>query len=199
MFISGTKLKETTEVKYLGVIIDNKLNWKGHLESLHTKLTQSIGIIGKVGYFLPAQNLKSLFYSFFYSHVSYCITTWGSPDTKRLTKIDKLICKCINLINKFHNNNVTDKFDPLNINDIYKLELCKLVYKFVNGVMPESLTDLFKRPLSTNHITRRSSRSVCNIHHDQQIPLSCFMVHSSGIVNIVTNFQSLLSMGLHQA
>ena len=167
LFISGIKLEETTEAKYLGVIIDNKLNWKGHLEKLYIKLNQNAGILRKVGYFLPMQNMKSLFYSFIQAHASYCITSWGSPETKGIGRINKVISKCINFINKYDKHNTINKFNPLNVNDIYKLESCKLVHNFINGLIPESLSDLFKRPSITNRMTRRTSRSVCNIHLDQ--------------------------------
>ena len=43
--INNNILEEVNNYKYLGLIIDNKLNWKHHIDSLHTKLSRTIGIL----------------------------------------------------------------------------------------------------------------------------------------------------------
>jgi hypothetical protein len=45
----GTKLRMTNEVKYLGVILDKKLDWKAHLENWMRK---DLGIITELSYAL---------------------------------------------------------------------------------------------------------------------------------------------------
>ena len=40
--INGHKLKKVDKVKFLGVIIDDKLNWEAHIEHLKAKLYLSI-------------------------------------------------------------------------------------------------------------------------------------------------------------
>lgn len=43
--MSDTIIRPTSSVKYLGLIIDNKLSWKQHTEHIAKKLTGPIGII----------------------------------------------------------------------------------------------------------------------------------------------------------
>ena len=85
--ISGQSLKCFNETKYLGIIIDHKLNWKEHPKRRHTRIKQNTGILRKVGWFLPRKNLISLYSSLVHSHLTYCITSWGSPNTKGLNMI----------------------------------------------------------------------------------------------------------------
>eukprot|EP00111_Clytia_hemisphaerica_P003667 TCONS_00010498-protein len=79
--ISGQTLNHVNEAKYLGVIIDHKLSWREHLKRLHTRIKQNIGILHKVGWFLPRKNMISLFYALVNSHLTYGITSWDSPVT----------------------------------------------------------------------------------------------------------------------
>ena len=41
-------IKQVTEMKYLGVILDNKLNWHNHIQYVCAKLAKAAGIIYKV-------------------------------------------------------------------------------------------------------------------------------------------------------
>ena len=43
--INDENLKQETSSKYLGVLIDDKLNWKHHINQLNTKISKSIGIL----------------------------------------------------------------------------------------------------------------------------------------------------------
>ena len=169
--ISGQPLNCVNEAKYLGVIIDHKLSWKEHLKKLHTRIKQNIGILHKVGWFLPRKNLISLFYALVNSHLSYGITSWGSPDTNGLGKINECILKCKNHINKTCPPMEDDIiFNPLNINKLYELESCKLIHKFLNNHLPSSLNCLFQRSQTGNMIARKTSKNnVATIHSDQAL------------------------------
>jgi len=74
-------------VKYLGVIVDEKLNWSSHLKQIETKLAFASSVIYKTRNILPLNTLKFLYYSFAYTQLSYCVTAWGSATTSHLKPI----------------------------------------------------------------------------------------------------------------
>ena len=43
--INGESLKQETYSKYLGVLIDEQLNWKQHINQLNIKISKSIAIL----------------------------------------------------------------------------------------------------------------------------------------------------------
>ena len=43
--IEGQLIMEVHEMKFLGVIIDNKLSWKPHVRYICTKCAKGIGVI----------------------------------------------------------------------------------------------------------------------------------------------------------
>ena len=46
--IDGKKLIPSKFVKYLGILIDCHLKWKGHAMDLHPKLSRAIGMLCKI-------------------------------------------------------------------------------------------------------------------------------------------------------
>ena len=73
-----SKLFESQKIKYLGLILDNKLDWKGHIAELTKKLSRAIGLIHKMKGLCPISVLRSLYHSLFNSHLSYGLVVWGS-------------------------------------------------------------------------------------------------------------------------
>ena len=45
--IDGRKIDQVVKTKFLGVVIDNKLNWKEHVSLISGKISRSIGMIIK--------------------------------------------------------------------------------------------------------------------------------------------------------
>ena len=74
-------LKSVKSAKFLGVILDDKLTWKEHVEKLKVKLKRSFGMLCRGKNLLNPHGLKMLYYAQFYSHLSYCIVLWGSMIT----------------------------------------------------------------------------------------------------------------------
>jgi len=90
--ISNHLLSRTECVKYLGVIIDNKLIWKPHISLVKKQVSKASGIICKLRHNIPFRSLKTVYYSIVYSHLRYAITGWGSSSFSPL-----------NILNIIHN------------------------------------------------------------------------------------------------
>ena len=72
--LNGKRLYSSDSVRYLGVKIDSKLNWKNHVNAIATKLHRANAMLYKVRYFVNANVLKSIYYALLESHINYaCI------------------------------------------------------------------------------------------------------------------------------
>ena len=60
LYYNNTQIIKTTEVKYLGVTLDDSLNFKNHLSSLKSKIARSIGILFKLRQFMQRSVLLML-------------------------------------------------------------------------------------------------------------------------------------------
>ena len=67
LMIDNERIGETCKTKFLGVIIDNKLTWKDHINYISGKSARGIGVIIKARKYLNKDTLLSLYYSFIYS------------------------------------------------------------------------------------------------------------------------------------
>ena len=84
---SAGSIKIVTKVKYLGVIIDNKLNFKDHMNFVKTKITRSVGILGKLEYYLNLTSLLKLYHALNHSHINYGLIIWGNAYSSYLTRL----------------------------------------------------------------------------------------------------------------
>ena len=75
--ISGQKMKQKSSEKYLGLIIDEFLNWKTHYTILRSKLERSIGLLAKLGYYVSPNLLRTVYYAIFDSYVRYGFEIWA--------------------------------------------------------------------------------------------------------------------------
>ena len=96
--LNGQKLKQVDNVKFLGVIIDEKLSWDSHITYLETKLKLSIVIIKRIKRFIPVTEYEMIYNALFLSHLTYCITSWGGTSKTKLSKIFSIQKRCIRLL-----------------------------------------------------------------------------------------------------
>ena len=96
--IAGHKLIKVDKVKFLGVIIDDKLNWEAHIEHLKAKLNLSIIMIKRIKKFIPKPEFKKIYDALFKSHLSYCISSWGGVSDYKLQSIFAIQKRCVRLL-----------------------------------------------------------------------------------------------------
>ena len=51
--IGATEIKRVSEIKFLGVVIDEKLSWDAHVKSLTKKLASCTGSINRIAASIP--------------------------------------------------------------------------------------------------------------------------------------------------
>jgi hypothetical protein len=70
-------ISNSTNAMFLGIIIENMLSWKAHIDQLIPKLCMACYAIRMVKPFM-CQNLRSIYYSYFHSLISCGIILWGN-------------------------------------------------------------------------------------------------------------------------
>ena len=75
--ISGVTIERKTEARFLGVIIDDKLNWSYHISAMKMKMSRYIGVMYKLKKYLPLEARLQIYQSFVQSHLNYCSLVWG--------------------------------------------------------------------------------------------------------------------------
>ena len=117
--VNDTKIK--SQIKYLGVYIDQHLHWGPQIKHINSKLAKNIGIITKLRHYVNLRTMKQLYYSFIYAYLTYAITSWGSASKTRLNRIRTKQNKCVRSIFFAHSRENSTSY--YNLLDILKFEL----------------------------------------------------------------------------
>ena len=96
--LCGKKLKHVSEVKFLGVVIDENLNWEAHIEYLQKKLKLSIVMLKRIKKFIHENEYIKLYNTLFLPHLTYCISVWGGVSDYKLSKVFSLQKRCVRLL-----------------------------------------------------------------------------------------------------
>ena len=87
--LEGKLINRVSETKFLGVIIDDKLNWKAHISYISGKIFRAIGVIIKARN-LGKEALLSLYYTLIFPYSTYCNQISGSTFKYNLNALSKL-------------------------------------------------------------------------------------------------------------
>ena len=91
-------LERKDHVKYLGVIIDEHLSWKHHINYIALKISRNIGIISRLRHFVPLKTLLSIYNSLISPYISYGLIAWGQASKSHLDRILILQKRAVRLI-----------------------------------------------------------------------------------------------------
>ena len=144
--LNGKRLYPTDSVKYLGVKIDSKLNWKSHVNATATKLNQANAMLYRVRDFVNANILKSVYYALFESHINYaCIIRGQNISTiNRLYILQKKALRIINFKERnAHSSSLFHYSKIIKIADKVKIENCLFINKYTNNKLPAVFTNWF--------------------------------------------------------
>ena len=150
-------IKQVTEMKYLGVILDNKLNWHNHIQYICTKLAKAAGIIYKVRSKAPQKVLMLLYHGLVGTYLQYGIASWGCAKTTALSNLKNLQNKVVRYIT--HSSpytNVSNEYKKLGIlklDQIYFAEVGKFMFRKHKLTLPLSF-DGYYNHINHNHNTR---------------------------------------------
>ena len=107
---NNSEIKRNECIKYLGVLIDDKLCWKNHIDYTCSKISKGCWALQNLKNILPPKFLIDVYYSLIYSHLCYCITSWGCASKTRLMPLIKLQKRAVRIIT---NKKYRDHTNPL--------------------------------------------------------------------------------------
>ena len=135
-------------VKYLGVHLDEHLNWKTHIASIATKLRRANGALSKLRHFVPTKIALNVYHAIFSSHARYASQIWGLCDNSVTHRILTLQNTAMRLLT-FNGPRVsaTPLYAELGILKFFdQVEIMNILYvhKYLNGNLPIDTLETLK-------------------------------------------------------
>ena len=88
--IQVDKLEVVQNTKYLGVQIDDSLDWKEHNKVTSSKVSKALKFLRHVKPFLSEETLKTLYTRIIETHFCYCCLVWEFTGVTKIHQLQKL-------------------------------------------------------------------------------------------------------------
>ena len=92
--INNTPIERITELNFLGITINELMNWGSHSVKIANKICRTLGVMNRLKRYLPLSALKIMYDSLILSHIQFGITCSGF-EWGRLAKLQKRAARII--------------------------------------------------------------------------------------------------------
>ena len=159
--INDKLIERVESFKFLGVIIDQNLNWNNHVNHISNKLSRTCGLISRLNKEMPKPILKMLYNTLFSSHLNYGITAWGFHSCSRIIKLQKKAVRLISCSKYYaHTSALFKELGLLKFSDIFNLSCIKIYYKYVHNLLPAYFNNFFILNNQTPNPQTRPNRTI---------------------------------------
>ena len=152
--LSGQKIRQKTCTRYLGVLIDEHLLYKDHINFLKQKVNRANGTLAKLRHHLPSDILKTVYYCLWNTHLRYACQVWGQSNIDKLVMVQRAQSKALRIINfkeeRHPSAPLYTETKILNLTNIITLNNCMLVFDHLNSVF--QLCSMIRLNLLKNNI-----------------------------------------------
>ena len=178
---TGTmSIKRVKSFKYLGVIIDEKLNWNDYVDYVCKSLVKYFGIFNQIKHTVTKRLSRQIYFAFIYSKIQYGIELYGSSSQSNMSKLQILQNKLLKLLLKMDRDTPTyvlhAQMKILKVTDVATCKVLTFVNDILCGNCPKSFENYFQIK-----VTRYSTRQTAQLQVPRcRIPLADRAVRVKG-------------------
>ena len=141
--IENEIIEKVESVKYLGVVIDNRLNFNNHLEMIIKKVSAKFGIMFRLRKTLSFYAKILLYQALVEPHFNYCATILFLGNQEKLNELQVLQNKFMRLILNCdimtRTNHMAKSLGWLTVQNRIKLNVNMFIHKIKNDMLPDYL------------------------------------------------------------
>ncbi len=140
LLLDDRLITQKKQIKFLGVLLDENLSWKPHINYVCKKVSKSIGVIYRARFNLSKSTKLSLYYTLIYPYLIYCNTIWSSTYVSNLKRLQVLQKRIVRLLTSSsflaHTAPLFKKLKILDINGIDSFCTGIFMYSYHNKLLP---------------------------------------------------------------
>ena len=131
-------------VKFLGVIIDENLDWKLQTTQVKKKIGKGNYLLWRYRNKLTNNMKKTIYECFIRTHITYCLSIWGAKKTGSLTDLKKLVKKTWSKIGvrHQHTNERLIEHKILKLEDELRIAESKIIWRWIKNKIPLGLKNI---------------------------------------------------------
>jgi hypothetical protein len=133
-------LDRVTSTKYLGVILDQHLNWHPHIETMSNRIRKLTWIFRKLRYVTNKKLINQIYVTLGQSVIGYCISIWGGATKTKFIEIERSQRCLLKVIHfkpfRFPTNELYRFCELLSVRRLYILSAILRVHKTLPYKLP---------------------------------------------------------------
>ena len=162
--LNNVELPVSSEIKLLGVTIDDQLTWKSHIQYLCSKISPKLGLLHRLSRCVPLDYLGYIYNALIQSLFDYGITIWGSCCKTYLQKLQRLQNRCARIVTGIHDYSVPSaslihSLKWFNMHQRYEYFVAIFMFKCYNNLLPSRNVNMFKLVNSVHQYPTRSANN----------------------------------------
>jgi hypothetical protein len=173
--VNGVPIKRVESTKFLGIHIDENLNWDSHGKKLLPIIKRQMFLINAIKNFLPKASLLSLIHAQVISRMQYGQLLWGAGMLSTTRKM---------LIKKYDKFVKSYSVKLPSYDELYQKNIALLGYKLKNDQCPYAITNLFP----VKFVRNRNLRDNYNLYI---YPIKLELVKSSFLYKVPLEWNKL--------
>ena len=135
-------LSEVPAIKFLGLYLDQFLNFKYHIKKISNKLSSALFCLRRCKNILTDSTLKTVYFSTFHCHLIYALLAWGSANKTALDPIIKKQKCAIRIVSRAAYNAHTEplfkKHEILRFEDLHISSVIQFMHSYMFDRLPPS-------------------------------------------------------------
>lgn len=161
IYIEGIEIERVEVFKYLGVLIDQKLTFKAHIDNVIKKIAKKYGMLVRLSSQMTFWSKIFVYKTLVAPHIDYCssvIFLASDIHQKRLQRLQNKFMRFILSCNRYTPIRVMlDTLQWLSVKERIVFNVLTIIFKLTNNLLPEYLTNIILRGRNIhNYSTRRS-------------------------------------------
>ena len=139
--INGKSISRVHKAKSLGLLIDEHLTWKHHVDEVVKKISKAIGALKRVRPFISVKTALEIYHALIQPHFDYCSSVWDECNVTLCDKLQKLQNRAARVITKSsYDVSANHLLTSLRQDNLAKR---RKKLKILNGLASDYLQDLF--------------------------------------------------------
>lgn len=161
--IENTRIEQVNEIKYLGIKLDNKLNFKNHIQYTIGKISKKVGFLKRIRKNINTMCAINIYNTIIKPHFDFCSTILFLGTNDEINRMQILQNKAMRTITRssFHTstNWLLSCLKWLSVRQCIILNVLTFVFKMKHNMMPNYLTS---RLQYVQDVQPYSLRNNCN-------------------------------------
>ena len=169
LLLQGEVIEAVPQHKHLGIVLSQSLRWNAHINDVVSRCSKKVNLLKSFKYDLDRKSLETIYMSFIHPTMEYGDVLYAGTYDSDLCKLDRIQVNAMRVVTgATERSNIALLYEDLcwpHLASRRKEHCLTLMYKMVNGLVPDYLSDLLphRQGFDRGHILRSDKNGLLQV------------------------------------